>query len=322
MGGFAPKIIKFMHMIEHVVTQSHGESQQGRILFAPTRVVWIFILFVWFVFPTSVFAQIKHVAVFETMADAPGVLAEFELRYLTNYLRKIATDELPTAGYSVLTRDNIMALLPPDKPAAECFEGQCLVDIGRNIGANYAVQGTVSRFGSQLTLTIEAYETMSGKLLKSAIMESPTVDAFLGAMREQAAPVFWAILVNDGYAVPTPLPPLVSVAPPAPRPSAPPAPLPAAPPAALPIDPQVATGQAQGSRGHHWVGLGLDVLSAAAFAFGIYQNTQVDSHYETYKDHPLPDGWKKVADAKRLRNISYGAGALLLASGLTLHFAF
>jgi hypothetical protein len=64
-------------------------------------------------------AQLKYVAVFETMADADSVMNEPELRYLTNELRKQAVGELPTSSYSILTRDNILSLLPPDKNAAE-----------------------------------------------------------------------------------------------------------------------------------------------------------------------------------------------------------
>jgi hypothetical protein len=242
-------------------------------------------------------APLKHVAVFETQADADSVLNEPELRYLTNELRKLATDELPAANYSVLTRDNIMALLPPDKNAAECLEGQCLVEVGRNIGANYAVQGTVSKFGALLTVTVEAYETTSGKLLKSFTAESPTVEGFLGAMREKSKPVFEAILLNDGYAV--------------------------QPPAPVSIDPQIASAPAQEtSHWNQWVGAGLDVLGAAAIAFAVYQNTQVDSHYDTYKTKPTSAGWKKIDDAMSLRNIGYIAGGVLLAGGLTFHIAF
>jgi hypothetical protein len=110
-----------------------------------------------------------------------------------------------------MTRDNIMSLLPPDKNAAECFEGQCLVDIGRNIGADYAAQGTVSRFGQMLTLSVECYETRGGGLIGSFTTESFNANGLLIAMRKNAAEVFARVKgfkpVKAAPAPPAPPPP-------------------------------------------------------------------------------------------------------------------
>jgi hypothetical protein len=224
-------------------------------------------------------AQLKYVAVFETMADRDSVLDEADLRYLTNELRKLALEKLTTATYSVMTRDNILSLIPPDKNAAECFEGQCLVEIGRNVGADYAVQGTVSKFDGKLTLTVEAYATMSGNLVGSFTSESQTASGLLDAMREKSPALFAGIQRANGDEVavatepapeapPAPPPPAVVVAP-----APPPAPVQS-------IDPQIGLSQGAGqpsggSSWNHWVGVGLDVLGAAGFAFGLYQNNQV-----------------------------------------------
>jgi hypothetical protein len=124
------------------------------------------------------------------MEATEGVTGEAELRYLTDELRKQATQELPTDVYRVMTRDNIFAMLPPDKNAAECFEGQCLVEIGRNVGADFAVQGTVSKFGGMLTLTVEAYETLSANLISSFTAESPDAKGLLAAIRKDAPEMF------------------------------------------------------------------------------------------------------------------------------------
>jgi hypothetical protein len=140
-----------------------------------------------------VFAQapsIKHVAVFETMGAAAGVMDSLSLRYLTDELRKQATQELPSGIYRVMTRDNIFAMLPPDRNSTECFEGQCLVEIGRNVGADYAVKGTVSKFGNMLTLTVEAYETLGANLISSFTVESPDASGLLAAIRKDASEMF------------------------------------------------------------------------------------------------------------------------------------
>jgi hypothetical protein len=167
------------------------------------------------------------------------------------------------------------------------------VEIGRNVGADYAVQGTVSRFGSYLTLTVEAYETMSGKLISSVTANSKTVDGFLGVMDTDTAPLFEAILQNGGRVGES-------------------------------IDPKV--GGKPLLAWNHWVGIGLDVLGAAALAFGVYQNSLASSHYDAYlkdtEQDQMDGDFKAYEDAKTLRNVGYIAGGVLLAGGLTFHFAF
>jgi hypothetical protein len=245
-------------------------------------------------------APLKYVAVFETMADKDSVMDEAGLRYLTNELRKIAFQELPPPDYAVMTRDNIMAMLPPDKNAAECFEGQCLVEIGRNVGADYAVQGTVSKYGSLLTLSVECYETMGAKLTGSFTAESKTVEGLLSAMREQAPDMFVTMLLRNDMGEKR-------------------------------ADKRLETGiDTNPSKPllawNHWVGIGLDMLGVAGLAFGLYQNSQASSHYDAYlkdtEQGQMDSDFKAYEDAKTLRNVGYIAGGVLLAGGLTFHFAF
>ena len=65
-----------------------------------------------------------------------------EIRHLTDELRRQAVLALPRDGYTVLTRDNIIALIPPDEKEAKCLAESCAVDIGRAIGAEYISQGS------------------------------------------------------------------------------------------------------------------------------------------------------------------------------------
>jgi hypothetical protein len=239
-------------------------------------------------------APLKHVAVFETMADAENVMDESELRYLTNELRKIALEQLPQSSYSVMTRDNIMALLPPDKDAAECFEGQCLVEVGRNVGADYAVQGTVSRYGGLLTLSVECYETMGAKLVGSFTSESEDTKGLLAAMRLKAPSMFAHVLGQDD----TPI--LGSI-----------------------IPSGITVKKALG-----WSAFALDALGVAGIVFGIYQNSNAVSLHKDYENLPSTDqsdinaAWKKVDDAKTKRNAGYIIGGVLLATGVTFHIVF
>lgn len=114
-------------------------------------------------------SQAIHVAVLETVAD-PGVKEKVSLadrQFLTNVLREQAVKELPPAqNYTIMTRENIYAMLPPGKDIEDC-EGTCLAETGRNIAAEYICQARVSSFNGSLTLSAELYETAENKLIAS-----------------------------------------------------------------------------------------------------------------------------------------------------------
>ena len=110
-----------------------------------------------------------YVAVLETMADgdAKDSVSILDRQYLTNVLREQAVKELPAKqGFTIMTRENINAMLPPGKAIEDC-EGSCLAETGKNIAADYVCQARVGRFGSKLTLSAELYETAGNKLIAS-----------------------------------------------------------------------------------------------------------------------------------------------------------
>jgi len=226
-----------------------------------------------------------------------------EMRHLTDELRKQAVLALPNEGYAVLTRDNIFALLPPDEEEARCLAESCAVDIGRAIGAEYISQGSLGKFGNEYSVSIELYETMSGKLLGSIVMESPDVKGLLTAIREQAPALFARIKTIANLKIEnqklgnSPL-------------SAPPLP----------------TKKINTST---WIAISLDVLGAVAFGFGIYQHIQRDKLYKEYEDMPkgLPrkeydSALKKANDAQDFRDIGFITGGVLLGAGITVHIWF
>lgn len=134
-----------------------------------------------------------HVAVLETTRDDVNLLDHKECQFLTDKLRQMAIMELPTtSGYTIMTRENINTMLPPGKSVEEC-EGSCLVETGKNISADYVAQGRVSHFGSMVTLTVELYETASGKLMSSFAVQSENAAGLLKEIEERSAPLFSAI---------------------------------------------------------------------------------------------------------------------------------
>lgn len=116
---------------------------------------------------TSAFAV--HVAVLETGADgsARETVSLTDRQFLTNVLREQAVNELPAVqNYTIMTRENINAMLPPGKSIEDC-EGTCLAETGRNISADFICQARVGSFGESLTLSAELYETAGNKLIAS-----------------------------------------------------------------------------------------------------------------------------------------------------------
>ena len=142
---------------------------------------------------TSSFAT--YVAVLETVADASAKdsVTLSDRQYLTNVLRGEAIKELPAAqGYTIMTRENILQMLPPGKAIEDC-EGSCLVETGKNIAADYICQARVGHFGSSLTLSAEFYETAGNKLIASFNGRGENVENLLELI-ERESPAFLRVV--------------------------------------------------------------------------------------------------------------------------------
>ena len=145
--------------------------------------------FAWLVFMLAFPASAAFVAVLETMS-APGVVTHEEKMYLTDVLRSEAVKALPAEqNFTIMTRENIIAMLPPGKKIEEC-EGECLVETGKNIAADYVAQAHVGRFANNLTITVELYETAGNKLLGSFSSRAPNVESLESEIREKSRELF------------------------------------------------------------------------------------------------------------------------------------
>ena len=130
-----------------------------------------------------------HVAVLETVSEQ-GVIGRSEKMFLTDKLRERANKVLPAyMGYIVMTRENISAMLPPGKSIEDC-EGSCLVETGKNIAADYVAQARVGKFGKQLTVTMELYETAGNNLIGSFTARKPDAEGLLEEIEREADRVF------------------------------------------------------------------------------------------------------------------------------------
>jgi len=253
----------------------------------------------------SAFA-INNVAVLELLPSQSVSISIEESRHLTDELRRQAVNILPKDEYSVLTRDNIIALIPSDEKEAECLAEGCAVDIGRAIGAEYVTQGSIGRFTNKFTISVELYETMSGKLLSSIVFESTDIDGLLGIIRAEAKPLFQGILAQSHPSIAVPPPETAKIS--------------------EISKPEVSVQPASGIGVPQWVGIGLAVAGIGAGIYGFLQNSQYKSLHDDYMKAQVTEdvvGKRKDAeDAMRRRNIGYIAGAALLAGGIMVYFVF
>ncbi|MBR6124746.1 hypothetical protein IKQ19_14315, partial [Candidatus Saccharibacteria bacterium] len=95
-------------------------------------------------------------------------------------------------NYTIMTRDNILQMLPPGKALEEC-EGSCLVETGKNISADYVCQARVSTFGASITLSAELYETAGNKLIASFNGRGSNVEELLEVIERKSADFFKVI---------------------------------------------------------------------------------------------------------------------------------
>lgn len=147
-------------------------------------------------------AMATHVAVLETIADA-SVKDNVQLsdrQYLTNVLRERAVMELPVEqNFTIMTRENINAMLPPGKSIEEC-EGSCLAETGKNISADYVCQARIGSFDGAFTLSAELYETAGNKLVASFNGQGASVKELLEIVKEKSPNFFRKIKNSGGFA--------------------------------------------------------------------------------------------------------------------------
>lgn len=98
-----------------------------------------------------------------------------ERQYLTNLIRLTISERLGI-DYLVLTNENVMELLPPNKSLEDC-EGGCEVDIGRIIGVKYIITSEVLKFGQSLRLFILCHDTKTGRLVGSVVAKAKDLEA-------------------------------------------------------------------------------------------------------------------------------------------------
>lgn len=95
----------------------------------------------------------------------PSSMNTAAVSYLTDRVRQVVHARARD-HWDLLTRQNLAALLPPDQSLADC-EGECDVETGRNIGADYVISGRILRFDTGLRALLTLHDTRTGRQISS-----------------------------------------------------------------------------------------------------------------------------------------------------------
>ncbi|MEE2787218.1 MAG: PEGA domain-containing protein [Myxococcota bacterium] len=120
-------------------------------------------------------SKTKKIAVLTLRNDTE--LKATQVAYLTEQIRATAL-RLPAAKYTVMTAENMMEMLPPGTDDLAACEGDCEVETGRNIGADYVVTGSLVRFGQTYKTFLKLHDTKTARLLTTAKASARSIDAF------------------------------------------------------------------------------------------------------------------------------------------------
>jgi hypothetical protein len=287
---------------------------------------------------------IKHVAVVETELDeqsgAASEISKPEVREMTAMMRREAADHLPIDRYNVMTTETVLAM--GAEMMGECAEENCVVALGSKIGADYIVRGIISKFQSRFTLNVEIYETEYGNLITSSkavrsenledVLEKGTaacadmyrdfvrkVDARIAAKAKtevapepESKPEFPSaseepIAESKPEPKHEPAPEITS----APNIEPDPKPTPefvSIPKPKKPIKPSF------------WIGLSADAIGAGLVTCGfIVMDAEVKN---TLNDEYNENRYSDAKKAAKRRDALYGAGAVILLSGISVHIFF
>lgn len=115
-------------------------------------------------FCSSAFAEVKRLAVLEFR----GVGMEQEVLLLfSNEVRSGVINIIDKETMMVMTRESTEMILKDMGKDIGCIEGSCEVEIGREIGADYIITGSIVELDSDYVLTLMLHDTHTAELLSS-----------------------------------------------------------------------------------------------------------------------------------------------------------
>lgn len=117
------------------------------------------------------------------------MVSDGEIELITEIVRGAARKVLPTSQFVIMTQANILELLPPDKPLADCV-GECAVEAGKLIGADYIVVGKALPFGDEIRIPCALYKVSDANLIKNEMVGGRGLLELEPALNDMAQKIF------------------------------------------------------------------------------------------------------------------------------------
>jgi len=142
---------------------------------------FLLIIFIFFV-PAQ--AQSKRIAVLEFTGIG---IEDAILGKLSDQSRIVSANLLSQDDYLIMTKENMLEILRDMDKDISCAVGNCEIEIGRNIGADYIISGNILYMEGLYLLTLKLHETGSGNLLSGKEIKSPSLVDLIGDIQNGSA---------------------------------------------------------------------------------------------------------------------------------------
>jgi formylglycine-generating enzyme required for sulfatase activity len=125
-----------------------------------TALRWMALLLAWLVVAP---AHAQLLAVLDKSRPEDAGLSRAKLDALTQAVRGEATRRLP-AGFTILSEENTLVILRDMGVDLSRCQGECEVETGRKLGADWVLSQQLTRFGTVWNLQLNLFETATGAL--------------------------------------------------------------------------------------------------------------------------------------------------------------
>jgi len=220
---------------------------------------------------------------------------------------ELASELIKTNAFTVLDRGRMGSILEEQgfQQSGACNSSECQVQVGQLLGVDNLVAGSMVRFGPRYAFRIEYLDVATGRIQKSISFEKKgELHEIYRIATQESAQALARHVRGETVAQPELAP-------------------------ATPVETGIATTIPPPR--HGWklpVVLGLLAGGLTCGVLGFQADQELGDArivYDSLQNPTLAEAdaqWEKGEDAQSRRNIFYGVGAGLLASGITVQFVF
>ena len=148
------------------------------------RVLWTYLIgMILFLLSTPAYADLSRVAVLEFRGVGIDSTILFQL---SDEARGGIREGLPVRKFDVTTRESISQILEDMGKTLEDCSTECEVSLGRDVGADYVLSGSIFKVEQTYLLTIKLHDTHSGSLLSQKRVEATSLLTLLSKTNSMA----------------------------------------------------------------------------------------------------------------------------------------